>query len=193
MVLHARVVLDLCEHLEKEIRFEQVEGDFDAFRGKWILEKLGSNHTLLKYSVDSKMHRNCFLSEAIMEEVCAHCHCSTCWVLLIASRLFMTIILWRLSIFLVHSELLNPSDYSVSCPYPLIYMKFKSIISITRRIWFWCNVFLQQLRVHGFIYSESLWKVDYLCIYILNKKSNCMMQVEWNVLILVCLCKAETN
>ncbi|KAL0423799.1 UNVERIFIED_CONTAM: hypothetical protein Sradi_0914700 [Sesamum radiatum] len=69
MVLHARVVLDLCEHLEKEIRFEQVEGDFDAFRGKWILEKLGSHHTLLKYSVESKMHRNCFLSEAIMEEV----------------------------------------------------------------------------------------------------------------------------
>lgn len=70
MVLHARVVLDLCEHLEQEIRFEQVEGDFDAFRGKWILEKLGSHHTLLKYSVESKMHKNSFLSEAIMEEVC---------------------------------------------------------------------------------------------------------------------------
>ncbi|KAG8373666.1 hypothetical protein BUALT_Bualt11G0048200 [Buddleja alternifolia] len=69
MVLHARVVLDLCEHLEQEIRFEQVEGDFDAFRGKWILEKLGSHHTLLKYSVESKMHKNSFLSEAIMEEV----------------------------------------------------------------------------------------------------------------------------
>lgn len=69
MVLHARVVLDLCEHLEHEIRFEQVEGDFDSFRGKWILEKLGSHHTLLKYSVESKMHKNSFLSEAIMEEV----------------------------------------------------------------------------------------------------------------------------
>ncbi|PIN24250.1 hypothetical protein CDL12_03017 [Handroanthus impetiginosus] len=69
MVLHARVVLDLCEHLEQEIRFEQVEGDFDAFRGKWILEKFGSHHTLLKYSVESKMHKNSFLSEAIMEEV----------------------------------------------------------------------------------------------------------------------------
>lgn len=74
MVLHARVVLDLCEHLEHEIRFEQVEGDFDSFRGKWILEKLGSHHTLLKYSVESKMHKNSFLSEAIMEEVSYHCH-----------------------------------------------------------------------------------------------------------------------
>ncbi|KAL2553227.1 hypothetical protein Fot_06846 [Forsythia ovata] len=69
MVLHARVVLDLCECLEQEISFEQVEGDFDSFRGKWILEKLGSHHTLLKYSVESKMHKNSFLSEAIMEEV----------------------------------------------------------------------------------------------------------------------------
>lgn len=69
MVLHARVVLDLCEHLEQEISFEQVEGDFNAFRGKWILEKLGSHHTLLKYLVESKMHKNSFLSEAIMEEV----------------------------------------------------------------------------------------------------------------------------
>ncbi|KAK6152962.1 hypothetical protein DH2020_012601 [Rehmannia glutinosa] len=69
MVLHARVVLDLIELREQEIKFEQVEGDFDAFRGKWILEKLGSHHTLLKYSVESKMHKNSFLSEAIMEEV----------------------------------------------------------------------------------------------------------------------------
>ncbi|KAL2532833.1 hypothetical protein Adt_06184 [Abeliophyllum distichum] len=69
MVLHARVVLDLCECLEQEISFEQVEGDFDSFRGKWILEKLGSHHMLLKYSVESKMHKNSFLSEAIMEEV----------------------------------------------------------------------------------------------------------------------------
>ncbi|KAK6128372.1 hypothetical protein DH2020_037884 [Rehmannia glutinosa] len=68
MVLHARVVLDLIELREQEIKFEQVEGDFDAFRGKWILEKLGSHHTLLKYSVESKMHKNSFLSEAIMEE-----------------------------------------------------------------------------------------------------------------------------
>ncbi|XP_073150472.1 uncharacterized protein [Henckelia pumila] len=69
MVLHARVVLDLREHLEQEISFEQVEGDFNAFRGKWILEKLGGHHTLLKYLVESKMHQNSFLSEAIMEEV----------------------------------------------------------------------------------------------------------------------------
>ncbi|CAL2233089.1 unnamed protein product [Prunus armeniaca] len=33
MVLHARVVLDLCEQLEQEISFDQVEGDFDSFRG----------------------------------------------------------------------------------------------------------------------------------------------------------------
>lgn len=69
MVLHARVVLDLCEHLEQEISFEQVEGDFDSFQGKWILEQLGSHHTLLKYNVESKTHRDTFLSEAIMEEV----------------------------------------------------------------------------------------------------------------------------
>ncbi|XP_068319970.1 uncharacterized protein [Pyrus communis] len=69
MVLHARVVLDLCEQLEEEISFEQVEGDFDSFRGKWVLEQLGSHHTLLKYSVESKMRKDTFLSEAIMEEV----------------------------------------------------------------------------------------------------------------------------
>lgn len=69
MVLHARVVLDLYEKLEQEISFEQVEGDFDSFEGKWILEQLGNQHTLLKYTVESKMHRDSFLSEAIMEEV----------------------------------------------------------------------------------------------------------------------------
>lgn len=69
MVLHARVILDLCEKLEHEISFEQVEGDFDSFKGKWLLEQLGNQHTLLKYSVESKMHKNAFLSEAIMEEV----------------------------------------------------------------------------------------------------------------------------
>ncbi|CAK7354638.1 unnamed protein product [Dovyalis caffra] len=69
MVLHARVVLDLCEQLEQEISFEQVEGDFDSFQGKWILEQLGSHHTLLKYNVESRMHKDTFLSEAIMEEV----------------------------------------------------------------------------------------------------------------------------
>lgn len=73
MVLHARVVLDLCELLEQEISFEQVEGDFDSFRGKWSLEQLGNHHTLLKYTVESKMHKNSLLSEAIMEEVCLHC------------------------------------------------------------------------------------------------------------------------
>nr|XP_027192041.1 uncharacterized protein LOC101501397 isoform X2 [Cicer arietinum]XP_027192042.1 uncharacterized protein LOC101501397 isoform X2 [Cicer arietinum] len=69
MVLHARVVLDLCECLEQEISFEQVEGDFDSFQGKWTFEQLGNHHTLLKYSVDSKMRKDTFLSEAIMEEV----------------------------------------------------------------------------------------------------------------------------
>ncbi|KAL4561349.1 hypothetical protein LXL04_033514 [Taraxacum kok-saghyz] len=69
MVLHARVVLDLCEQLEQEITFEQVEGDFDSFKGKWLLEQLGNHHTLLKYSVESKMHQGSLLSEAIMEEV----------------------------------------------------------------------------------------------------------------------------
>ncbi|KAI3676802.1 hypothetical protein L1987_86415 [Smallanthus sonchifolius] len=69
MVLHARVVLDLCEYLEQEITFEQVEGDFDSFNGRWLLEQLGNHHTLLKYSVESKMHPGSLLSEAIMEEV----------------------------------------------------------------------------------------------------------------------------
>ncbi|KAM7254063.1 hypothetical protein ACFE04_031745 [Oxalis oulophora] len=69
MVLHARVILDLCERLEQEISFKQVEGDFDSFQGKWVLEQLGSHHTLLKYNVESKMHKDSFLSEAIMEEV----------------------------------------------------------------------------------------------------------------------------
>ncbi|ESW31886.1 hypothetical protein PHAVU_002G276400 [Phaseolus vulgaris] len=69
MVLHARVVLDLCEYLEQEISFEQVEGDFDSFQGKWTFEQLGNHHTLLKYSVESKMRKDTFLSEAIMEEV----------------------------------------------------------------------------------------------------------------------------
>ncbi|KAK9068803.1 hypothetical protein SSX86_012919 [Deinandra increscens subsp. villosa] len=69
MVLHARVVLDLCEFLEQEITFEQVEGDFDSFKGKWLLEQLGNHHTLLKYSVESKMQPGSLLSEVIMEEV----------------------------------------------------------------------------------------------------------------------------
>jgi ribosome-associated toxin RatA of RatAB toxin-antitoxin module len=73
MVLHARVVLDLCEHLEQEISFEQVEGDFDSFQGKWLFEQLGNHHTLLKYTVESKMRKDTFLSEAIMEEVCIIC------------------------------------------------------------------------------------------------------------------------
>ncbi|CAL9094829.1 unnamed protein product [Musa acuminata var. zebrina] len=69
MVLHARVVLDLCEDFEHEIKFEQVEGDFDSFKGKWLLEQLGNQHTLLKYVVESRMHKDTFLSEAILEEV----------------------------------------------------------------------------------------------------------------------------
>ncbi|XP_024012178.1 uncharacterized protein LOC18019007 [Eutrema salsugineum] len=69
MVLHARAVLDLHESREQEIRFEQVEGDFDSLEGKWIFEQLGSHHTLLKYTVESRMRKDTFLSEAIMEEV----------------------------------------------------------------------------------------------------------------------------
>ncbi|XP_020705997.1 uncharacterized protein LOC110116660 isoform X2 [Dendrobium catenatum] len=69
MVLHARVVLDLHEKHEEEIKFEQVEGDFDLFQGKWILEQLGDQHTLLKYSVESTMYNDTFLSEAIVEAV----------------------------------------------------------------------------------------------------------------------------
>jgi hypothetical protein len=34
MVLHARVVMDLRENFEQEIRFEQVAGDFYSFKGK---------------------------------------------------------------------------------------------------------------------------------------------------------------
>ncbi|KAJ0972011.1 hypothetical protein J5N97_019970 [Dioscorea zingiberensis] len=69
MVLHARVVLELHEKFEHEISFEQVEGDFDSLKGKWHLEQLGNQHTLLKYTVESKMHKDTFLSEAIVEEV----------------------------------------------------------------------------------------------------------------------------
>ncbi|KAJ6798500.1 Uncharacterized protein M6B38_212265 [Iris pallida] len=69
MVLHARVVLDLHEKYEEEISFEQVEGDFNSFQGKWLLEQLGNQHTLLKYIVESKMRKDTFLSEALVEEV----------------------------------------------------------------------------------------------------------------------------
>ncbi|XP_062212946.1 uncharacterized protein LOC133913733 isoform X2 [Phragmites australis] len=69
MVLHARVVMDLREKLEQEISFEQVEGDFNSFKGKWRLEQLGDRHTLLKYMVETKMHKDTFLSESILEEV----------------------------------------------------------------------------------------------------------------------------
>uniref|UniRef100_A0A0D9ZFI4 Coenzyme Q-binding protein COQ10 START domain-containing protein n=1 Tax=Oryza glumipatula TaxID=40148 RepID=A0A0D9ZFI4_9ORYZ len=69
MVLHARVVMDLREKLEREISFEQVEGDFYSFKGKWRLEQLGDQHTLLKYMVETKMHKDTFLSESILEEI----------------------------------------------------------------------------------------------------------------------------
>nr|XP_023920550.1 uncharacterized protein LOC112032077 isoform X4 [Quercus suber] len=52
-----------------KVRILQVEGDFDSFQGKWLLEQLGNHHTLLKYTVESKMRKDTFLSEAIMEEV----------------------------------------------------------------------------------------------------------------------------
>lgn len=69
MVLHARVVMDLREKLEQEISFEQVEGDFYSFKGKWRLEQLGDQHTLLKYMVETKMHKDTFLYESILEEM----------------------------------------------------------------------------------------------------------------------------
>ncbi|RCV40048.1 hypothetical protein SETIT_9G020000v2 [Setaria italica] len=69
MVLHARVVMDLREKLEEEISFEQVEGDFYSFKGKWRFEQLGDQHTLLKYMVETKMHKDTFLSESILEEI----------------------------------------------------------------------------------------------------------------------------
>lgn len=69
MVLHARVVLDLWERPRYEILFQQVEGDFDSFQGKWTLEPLGAQHTLLKYVVDTRMHKDSLLAEALVEEV----------------------------------------------------------------------------------------------------------------------------
>jgi ribosome-associated toxin RatA of RatAB toxin-antitoxin module len=75
MVLHARVVMDLREKLGREICFEQVEGDFYSFKGKWRLEQLGDQHTLLKYMVETKMHKDTFLSESILEEVCTTLFC----------------------------------------------------------------------------------------------------------------------
>jgi ribosome-associated toxin RatA of RatAB toxin-antitoxin module len=50
--------------------FQQVEGDFDSFQGKWTLEPLGAQHTLLKYLVDTRMHKDSLLAEALVEEVC---------------------------------------------------------------------------------------------------------------------------
>lgn len=91
MVLHARVVLDLCEQLEQEISFEQVKGDFDSFKGKWTFEQLGNHHTLLKYSVESKMRKDTFLSEAIMEEVSS---ISLIWLILIIFILFFMYVLF---------------------------------------------------------------------------------------------------
>lgn len=69
MVLHARVVLDLWEQPEQEIFFRQVEGDFDSFEGTWMLNQLGSQHTVLKYTVDTKISRDCILAESLVEEV----------------------------------------------------------------------------------------------------------------------------
>eukprot|EP00249_Psilotum_nudum_P020846 c27871_g1_i2 orf=79-2469(+) len=69
MALHARVVLDLWEQPGYKITFQQVEGDFDSFEGTWTLEQFGSQHTILKYIVETKMHSDCLLSEAMIEEV----------------------------------------------------------------------------------------------------------------------------
>lgn len=69
MVLHARVILDLWEQPEQEISFQQVEGDFSFLKGNWTLSQLGSHHTVLKYSVDTKILKDCILAESLMEEV----------------------------------------------------------------------------------------------------------------------------
>lgn len=69
MVLHARVILDLWEQPEQEISFKQVEGDFNSFQGNWTLSQFGSQHTMLKYSVDTKMWKDCILAESLVEEV----------------------------------------------------------------------------------------------------------------------------
>lgn len=73
VVLHARVVLDLWERPQSKIAFQLVEGDFESFSGSWTLEQLGSEHTLLKYAVDAKMHKDSRLAEAIVEEVMLDC------------------------------------------------------------------------------------------------------------------------
>ncbi|KAH7282408.1 hypothetical protein KP509_35G029500 [Ceratopteris richardii] len=69
MVLHARVILDLWEEPEQGISFRQIEGDFDSFEGTWTLHQLGSQHTVLKYAVDTKIWKNCILAESLVEEV----------------------------------------------------------------------------------------------------------------------------
>eukprot|EP00250_Pteridium_aquilinum_P019919 c24624_g1_i1 orf=315-2870(-) len=69
MVLHARVILDLWEQPEQEISFKQVEGDFDSFEGNWTLNQFGSQHTVLKYTVDTKIWKDCILAESLVEEV----------------------------------------------------------------------------------------------------------------------------
>ncbi|KAI5056277.1 hypothetical protein GOP47_0028095 [Adiantum capillus-veneris] len=69
MVLHARVILDLWEQPEQEISFKQVEGDFDFFQGRWTLNELGAQHTVLKYTVETKIWKDCILAESLVEEV----------------------------------------------------------------------------------------------------------------------------
>ena len=69
VILHARVVLDLLERPQHEIVFNQVEGDFESFEGNWVLNQFGSRHTVLKYTVDMRIRKDCVLAESIVEEV----------------------------------------------------------------------------------------------------------------------------
>jgi ribosome-associated toxin RatA of RatAB toxin-antitoxin module len=69
MVLHAQATMDIVERPYKEICFTQVDGDFDSFEGRWLLEPLGPGHTMLKYTVETRVRKNSLLPEALVEEV----------------------------------------------------------------------------------------------------------------------------
>ncbi|GAQ84260.1 hypothetical protein KFL_001820130 [Klebsormidium nitens] len=69
MVLHAQATMDIVERPYKEIHFKQIDGDFDTFEGRWLLEPLGPGHTMLKYVVETRVRKNSLLPEALVEEV----------------------------------------------------------------------------------------------------------------------------
>lgn len=61
--------MDIVERPYKEIHFKQIDGDFDTFEGRWLLEPLGPGHTMLKYVVETRVRKNSLLPEALVEEV----------------------------------------------------------------------------------------------------------------------------